>query len=64
MSHPTNPYLTAAEAAEILRTRPMSVVALCREGVLPATKPQKHWLIRQADLDAYLEAHSNQRAAS
>lgn len=58
------PMLTAAEASDILRISPWQVVKLCRDRELPATKPGKAWLIRPADLTAYLDAHSNQREAS
>jgi excisionase family DNA binding protein len=56
--------LTAAEAAEILRTSPWVVVKLCREKALRASKPHKSWLIEPADLDAYIAAHTNDKAAS
>jgi excisionase family DNA binding protein len=51
--------LTAAEAAEVLRITPIQAVKLCRRGELRATKPGKSWLIDAEDLDAYLDAHSN-----
>lgn len=62
-----SPYLTAAEAADLLRTSPINVVRLCRDGRLPATKPAGKWLILRADLDAHLNAthnRNNQKAAS
>lgn len=52
-------FLTAAEAADILRVGSWQVVALCRDGELRATKPGKKWLIRREDFDAYLAAGSN-----
>lgn len=52
-------FLTAPEAAEILRVGPWQVVALCRTGELKATKPGQKWLINPADLDAYIAAGSN-----
>lgn len=58
MSRPRR-YLTAAEAAEVLRVGPWAVLKLCRTGELRATKPAKSWLIDEADLEKYLEAHSN-----
>lgn len=66
MSSPAQPptYLTAAEVAEILRTEPMTVVRLCREGKLPATKPAGKWLIAESDLFAHIESRHNQREAS
>lgn len=51
--------LTAAEAADVLRITPIQAVKLCRTGELRATKPGKAWLINPEDLDAYLDAHSN-----
>lgn len=62
MSQPPT-YLTAAEAAKVLRVGPWQVIKLCRDRDLPATKPGKSWLIDPADLDAYLAAHSNQEAS-
>lgn len=60
-----SPYLTAAEAADILRMTPIGVIRLCREGKLPATKPAGKWLISRDDLQAHLEAaHNTNRAAS
>lgn len=56
--------LTAREAAEILRIQPIQAVRLCRSGELRATKPGKSWLIDPVDLDAYLDAHSNERASA
>ena len=52
-------FLTAEEVAAQLRTTPITVVRLCREGKLPATKPAGKWLIQQDDLDAHLEARRN-----
>lgn len=57
-------FLTAAEAAEVLRVGPWQIIKLCRDKELPATKPGKSWLIDPVDLDAYLAQHSNQREAS
>jgi excisionase family DNA binding protein len=56
--------LTAAEAAKVLRTGVWTVVKLCRDGDLPASKPGKSWLIDPSDLRAYIDASSNQRKAS
>lgn len=55
--------LTATEAAKQLRVGPMQVVTLCRDGSLRASKPGKSWLIYQADIDAYIAAHTNAGAA-
>lgn len=55
--------MTAAEAAEILRITPWQAVKLCRDGEIRATKPGKSWLIDEADLDAYLAAHTNREAS-
>lgn len=59
----TPEYLTAAEAAKVLRVGPWQVIKLCRAKELPATKPGKSWLIDPADLDAYLAAHHNREAS-
>ena len=56
--------LTAAEAAEVLRMTPSEIVRRCKSGAIPASKPGRQWLIRTDDLDAYIAAHSNQKAAS
>lgn len=52
-------YLTAIEAADVLRVGPWTVIKLCRDGKIPATKPVKSWLIAETDLDAYLADASN-----
>lgn len=59
--HPdsASPYLTAAEAAVVLRVGPYAVLELCNSGQLLASKPGKMWLIARADLTDYIEAHSN-----
>ena len=51
--------LTAAEAAERLRTTPMRIVDLCRSKALPATKPLGRWLIREDDIDELLRNKAN-----
>lgn len=56
-------FLTAAEAADILRVGSWQAVALCRTGELKATKPGKQWLIDPADLDAYIESGRNDAPA-
>lgn len=50
-------YLTAAEAARILRTKPWPIVKAIRKGKLKAFRPSKSgpWLIRPTDLRAYVE---------
>lgn len=55
-------YLTAAEVAKKLRVLPWWVTERCRSGDIRATKPGKTWLIAPADLDAYLERHTNRPA--
>lgn len=57
-------YLTTSEAAGILRLTPWQVVNLCRSKKLPASKPSGQWLIATDDLAAFIEAGSNQKAAS
>lgn len=57
-------FLTAAEAADILRTSPITVVRLCRDGKLPATKPLGTWLILESDLLAHIEASRNEPGAA
>lgn len=57
-------FLTAPEVSQILRIGVWSVVALCRSGELPATKPGQKWLIDRADLDAYIAAGRNTEPVS
>lgn len=57
-------FLTAPEAADILRVSPWQVVNLCRTGELKATKPGKKWLIRPDDLNAYIAGGSNTEQVS
>lgn len=57
-------YLTAAEVAQRLRTTPINVLRLCRANKIPATKPFGRWLIEERDLEAYIEAGRNAKAAS
>lgn len=53
-------FMKTDEVAAVLRLTPWQVVNLCRAGKLRATKPSGQWLIDRADLDAYIEAGSNQ----
>lgn len=53
-------YLTADQAATILHVKPIRVVDLCKRKKLVAFKPGKAWLIKESDLEAYIEAHRNQ----
>lgn len=57
-------YLTAAEVADILRVKPVTVARMCADGELPATRPVKSWLIAKGDLEAFIAAGTNQPAAS
>lgn len=56
------PYLKAYQAAEVLGCTPQAVTQLCRDGLLPASRPMKAWLIRPEDLRAYIDAHRNDQA--
>ena len=63
MSRPLPPlprYLTAVEAAPVLRMTVAEVVKKCRNRELAATKPGRAWLIAESDLLAYLQRYSNQ----
>lgn len=55
-------HLLAHEVADVLRVSTIRVGRLCQSGELRATKPGKFWLIHPADLQAYLDAHSNRQA--
>ena len=46
--------LTADQAAEQLKVSVRRVRKLCEEGRLPATKLGWSWIIRSADVEAYL----------
>ena len=59
----TERYLTTAEVADTLRLSVWQVVNLCRASKLRATKPSGQWLIRPADLEAYLNASFNEGPA-
>lgn len=56
--------LKAWQVADILGVKPHAVTQLCRDGILPATRPMKAWLIHPADLQAYLDAHRNTERVS
>lgn len=59
MTSPLPKYLTAAEAADVLRVKPAEVSRLCKAGTLAAHKPGLLWLIDPADLDAYIKGARN-----
>jgi len=61
---PDPKYLTAAQAAEMLHVTPWRITEACRSAELKAAKVGKAWLIRPADLAAYVEAHSNTQDAA
>jgi excisionase family DNA binding protein len=66
LSRPLPEYLTAAEAAQILRLAgPYRVSRLCQAGKLKAHKPEGtlQWLIDPADLKAYIEGTDSQDVA-
>jgi excisionase family DNA binding protein len=56
--------LTAEDVAEVLRVGVFTVVGLCRDGKIRASKPGKSWLIDPAAVQEYLDAHRNQPAES
>jgi excisionase family DNA binding protein len=49
-------FLTPAEVADQLRVSSMTVYRLIRSGELRAARIGKSYRIREADVDAYLEA--------
>lgn len=55
---PIEPLLTVAEVAGMLRVSNMTVYRLIKNGQLGAIRVGKNYRIRQADLDAYLNAGS------
>lgn len=52
-------YLTAAEAAELLRVTPFWVTEECRRGNLRAAKVARSWRITKPDLDEYVASKVN-----
>jgi excisionase family DNA binding protein len=44
--------VTTAEAARALKVTQIRIAAMCRAGVLPATKRGRDWYIKRADLEA------------
>lgn len=56
----TDPLLTVAEVADVLRVSNMTVYRLIKSGQLAAIRVGKNYRIRQADLDGYLSAGSVQ----
>jgi excisionase family DNA binding protein len=48
-------YLTATEAADILRITPERTHILCREGKLEAYRPHGKWLIPEDAIDRYVK---------
>lgn len=52
-------YLTAREAAAVLRRSENTVRAMCRRGDLRASKDDCGWLIDEKDIAAYVNAKSN-----
>ena len=55
MSIPSDPWLTAAEAAEEAKAHPHTIREACRRSELKASKRGKIWLIRRSALDAWIE---------
>jgi len=49
----SQPFLTVAEVAQLLRVRPRSVYDAVAKGVLPAGRFGKHLRFRRADIDAF-----------
>ncbi|MEO7572627.1 MAG: helix-turn-helix domain-containing protein [Acidimicrobiales bacterium] len=59
MAAPPAPHprlLTPNEVAELLRVSSMTVYRLIKAGDLPAARIGKSFRIREADVDAYLQA--------
>ena len=58
-------YLTPAEVAEELRVTVVTVRRWIASGTLRASKAgPRRWMIRRADLDAFLSAKAGQEAVS
>jgi excisionase family DNA binding protein len=52
----SNVLLTAGEVSDRLRVSTMTVYRLIRRGELPAVRVGRNYRVREADLEAYLEA--------
>jgi excisionase family DNA binding protein len=55
-------FLTVAEVADLLRVSSMTVYRLIKAGELAAVRVGKSYRVREADVDAYLEARYTQPA--
>jgi excisionase family DNA binding protein len=65
---PTTPtenklFLTATEAGELLGLQPVTVCRMARRGEVKAAFIGRGYLFRRTDLDAYVEAMVQSRAA-
>jgi excisionase family DNA binding protein len=56
MSTSTSRYLTLSQVAERLSTPVQTIRYWCSLGKLRAYKPGRHPLVRESDLDAFVEA--------
>ncbi len=54
--------LTVSEVAQSLRISETTVREMCKRGELPAVRVGKHYRIKQADLDAYLQTDPPRQA--
>lgn len=54
-------YVTAADAADVLRLHPETVKRLCRQGDIQGTKLGNTWLIRKDVLDSFAQTYSPAR---
>lgn len=56
--------LTVTEVQEVLRLEDSKgVIRLIKLGELPAIKPNRAWLVREDDLDAFLRGEKNEVAS-
>lgn len=57
-------FLTVAEVADTLRCTIPSVLTLCREGKIPATKPAGRWLIPEGEFRSLLREKRNDQGTA
>ena len=50
-----NETLTTEEVSERLKLTSLTIRRMCLDGRIPAAKVGRHWIIRESDLNAYLD---------
>lgn len=55
MTIPSDPWLTARQAAELVQAHPQTIYTAARRGDLKANRRGRTWMIRRSELDAWIE---------